>query len=519
MIIKGNSRKKKFLSEFLMNIGKGNYLKRAGIIFIGIFVCSSIVITLYYSVYFGLLFKNSIIPAKIHEVVEGAVTQPKALVSQLALFLKGLVVKADTVNIHIKHVNFQRLAYERDVVLNGYQKQAPFTYVRATVEHNKRFIPVKIRLKGDRSVHYSDKEKWSFRVKIDSDMETLFGMKAFSLQKPGTRNYIYEWIFHEALRREGVISPRYSFINVSLNGKKLGVYALEEHFEKRLLENNNRREGPIIHFDEGITTDLSVAPIKVYKEKKWKSSDRLPMVNKAINLLELFRGKKITLDEVFDITLTARYFAVLDLLGMHHAALWKNIRFYYNPITSKLEPIGYDGHHLAVDPVPLIMPEVGTGPIPKSFVNVDTEWLRLFFYDQLTFDSNFFSEYIRTLERIGQTGYLDLLFDNIKRELRRNLAILHRDFPLLKDHLLFFGPELFVFEKKDFYERQEYIRDILHGSGDLIHAFKQDHLSEKNLLVLDIRNISMFPVKIDSSSERRHGNTSISLGISDPSRK
>ena len=32
------------------------------------------------------------------------------------------------------------------------------------------------------------------------------------------------------------------------NGRDLGIYALEEHFEKRLIEHNRMREGPIVRF-------------------------------------------------------------------------------------------------------------------------------------------------------------------------------------------------------------------------------------------------------------------------------
>ena len=30
-------------------------------------------------------------------------------------------------------------------------------------------------------------------------------------------------------------------------------------------------------------------------------------------------------------------------MGAQHGAMWNNTRYYYNPITSKLEPIGFDG--------------------------------------------------------------------------------------------------------------------------------------------------------------------------------
>ena len=51
-------------------------------------------------------------------------------------------------------------------------------------------------------------------------------------------------------RKEDVLTTRYGFINVELNGQDLGVYAYEEHFDKLLVESNNRREGPIVKFSE-----------------------------------------------------------------------------------------------------------------------------------------------------------------------------------------------------------------------------------------------------------------------------
>ncbi|NJM95793.1 MAG: hypothetical protein HC792_06715 [Acaryochloridaceae cyanobacterium CSU_5_19] len=36
--------------------------------------------------------------------------------------------------------------------------------------------------------------------------------------------------------REGLPALRYEFVNVIQNGKDMGIYALEEHFEKRLIE-------------------------------------------------------------------------------------------------------------------------------------------------------------------------------------------------------------------------------------------------------------------------------------------
>ena len=63
---------------------------------------------------------------------------------------------------------------------------------------------------------------------------------------------------------------------------------------------------------------------------------------KAISLLEGFRRRELKTSDVFDVKQMAKYFAVADLCGAEHATRWHNVRFYYNPVTSRLEPIGFD---------------------------------------------------------------------------------------------------------------------------------------------------------------------------------
>ena len=59
-----------------------------------------------------------------------------------------------------------------------------------------------------------------------------------------------ESILHKLLKYEKLPYLRYKFIPVSLNGKYLGIYALEEHFGKELIENSGFREGPILKISD-----------------------------------------------------------------------------------------------------------------------------------------------------------------------------------------------------------------------------------------------------------------------------
>ena len=53
------------------------------------------------------------------------------------------------------------------------------------------------------------------------------GMRKFVLMNPKVRYGLYDWLGHELMKHEDLISLRYKFINVSLNGEDKGIYVLE----------------------------------------------------------------------------------------------------------------------------------------------------------------------------------------------------------------------------------------------------------------------------------------------------
>ena len=79
-----------------------------------------------------------------------------------------------------------------------------FNNYKAKIIHNDKIYNASIRLKGDRYIHWNEENKSSYRINIRQNKRIL-GLKKFSLQKPRTRNYIYEWIFHELNSENGLI--------------------------------------------------------------------------------------------------------------------------------------------------------------------------------------------------------------------------------------------------------------------------------------------------------------------------
>src|SRR5262245_1985592 len=262
-----------------------------------------------WGLYEGMILYKNRTAASLADLLDDVVAARLAIVPN---WVSGwLFSDAERLVLDVKHEHFQKLAYQRELALGrGLRLATDDDFVPARIrrqgEPSRR---AEIRLKGDWVDHLSG-PKWSFRVKLRGE-DTLFGMKNFSLQHPKTRRFVYEWVFHQALEREDIIPLRYDFVEVTINGKDLGVYALEEHFDKRLVEHQRRREGPILKFDESLhwrdiaatgevgdssTTGMRgmrAAPIDTFGALPPKDDPQYPVVLAATTLLESFRAGEL----------------------------------------------------------------------------------------------------------------------------------------------------------------------------------------------------------------------------------
>jgi hypothetical protein len=357
-----------------------------------------------------------------------------------ARWIRAQLTTPPRLEIDVKFEDFQKLSFHRERAL---AQRALFASsedaVPATIRSGDENVKVDIRLKGDSIAHLQG-EKWSFRV--DVKRSTLLGLQRFSLQHPATRGYLSEWVYHRALEREDVLGLRYEFVDVTLNGKHLGVYALEEHFEKQLVEQRQRRAGPLLRFDEELMWRELHAQAHPFGSQAMSGygayeasaidgfrTDKMladPASREAylhaVRLLERFRRGELRTDEVFDTTRLAKYFALTDLLGADHGARWHNMRFYFNPITMRLEPIGFDA-----ECEPLEFPSAAQAfqrdadgrlvPIERGF------------HDAIFADRDFYRAYVAELERVAAPAYLDALERDLAPGLAQAQRVLHREFP------------------------------------------------------------------------------------------
>lgn len=311
-------------------------------------------------------------------------------------------------------------------------------YVGGFIIEENDSIPIEIRLKGDWTDHL-EYGKTSYRIKTD---RAYRGLTTFSIQHPETRNYMHEWFMHEVCDLEGVLSTSYDFLPVEINGVSQGIYAIEEHFDKQLLEHRKYREGPIIKIDEsgfwallasGKKEELNAsypyfesAMITCFKEGRTEKSPVLSnqFVN-AASLLYLFKNLYAKPELIFDLEKTAKYYALMDVANIHHAMAWHNRRYYYNPVTTKLEVIGFD-----------MIP--GKDKLSPLLAKVKFKFVDLAGEDEAAMDFYLFSnptfrEYYTTyITKFSSVEYLDNTFGLLESEIKKREIILAHELPNYK---------------------------------------------------------------------------------------
>ena len=307
-------------------------------------------------------------------------------------------------------------------------------FVSGFIIRDKDTIPAEIRLKGDWTDHLEN-GKTSYRIKIDQPYN---GMTDFSIQHPQTRNFMHEWFIHELLDAEGLLSTTYDYLPVEINGVNQGIYAIEEHFDEHLLEKHNRVEGPILKMDEsgfwellandyksidGTYPYFPASMIMPFKESRTEKSKSLSKeFQNASSLLYLYKNGYAHPEEILDLESTAKYYALLDLGNVNHALAWHNRRYYYNPVTAKLELIGFDMIPAILPNNPLIAEQLfAFATIPGK----DESALDYFLFSNQVFRDH----YTFYVKKFSAENYLDSISNLLKDQIIVREKLLGNEFP------------------------------------------------------------------------------------------
>jgi len=399
----------------------------------------------------------------------------------------SLFVQRDILTIDVKYKELQKLEFLRQNSIISGSTVGNQEWVKAMISNKGQTFKAKIRLKGGMADEHMEGDKWSFRVKISGN-NTIFGMEEFALMSPMRRNLLGEWFIRKVYEKEGLISRKYEFVEVVINGKSKGIYVIDERYDNIMLERNHRKEGPVIKVDASpiFMDKIGLAPsdrdnyylsmdYTAFDLKKFLQNEQLrKMFFKAKNLFEQFRAGLLSTSEIFDIEKLAKWTAISDVMGAWHGFGFSNMRFYYNPVTSKFEPVPDDNYN------------------ERAFNYASN--VRVFRYNdiynkgkflkQLFSDYSFTELYLKELERVSQESYLDQRFGELHDEIMKNSYILAKDYPLYN----------FLLESKGYtYDNAKSLRNILNPSKG-VQAYYHEKDDEK--IVLKIANNKSIPMEI-----------------------
>ena len=405
----------------------------------------------------------------------------------------------DRIDIDIKFNDIVILEKERQEGLDkgtlGRNKDN-LTKVNATVRHEDKRIKSKIRLKGDRQMHWGKKKNSSYNVYLPKD-NYIFGVNNFAIHKPGVRNYIHEWIFNEMMGDLDVIKSQYKFFDLYINGTNNGLYAFEEKMGKEILERNKKRNGPIISTINEFSTNFSEnnQVYQVYDEKYWDLPENIELAKTAIEKFKGFVSGERGIEETFDLEKMAAFFAVLDATYTSHA-LFFNSKLYYNPLSGLFEPIPRDGHRQLPNYYKfnldyyenILIDSIHKGELKSELGNKlqiakgggREWWIKKFFNTQDgSLNHTFYELYLKYLKKISSVDYLDSFFLKRKKEIEKINSKIY------SDHFFYAGSRnytwgLYYFKKDDLYHRAKIIRNRLVTNSKKIKAFID---KEKNLVI------------------------------------
>ena len=362
--------------------------------------------------------------------------------------------------IDINYKNFEKIKKVRQKALkNNYLLSKDSKWSSGKLTYNDRQNKIKIRLKGMLGDHWSHSYKWSFYLKIDDDNSSIFNLRRFTIQPPETLDFLNEWLFMKALEKENLIFHRTKFVDLIINGNKYGLYTLQERSMKELIENNKRREAPVINFSNQARLDEHIKFNKLGANQIssyfWRSQI-MPIqfkdsyfgtvqekyLNKATSLLESFRNKELKVEEVFDTDQMAKVMALRAVFGSTEFDV-DDIKFYYNPVTNLLEPISKEIHSDATR----FISGYNSWAFRSDILSIS--WQKPFL-ELLYSDKNFYEKYLNKLGHYSEGQFISDLVEENKSEFDYIRKILKLNFPSAK-----------LFIKKDFENISNHIQYTL----------------------------------------------------------
>ena len=160
-------------------------------------------------------------------------------------------------------------------------------YVPCKISDGYKILKCEVRLKGDLSDHWGAATRLSFRIKVKGGF--IHGMKSFSIQKPRSRQFPYDKVFHDINANLGRLSSNHQdFAAITVNNEGWGVMLVEPTIDDTFIEIRDLKRSGIFK--------ISDQEIWAYNKNKHRYngyylSDPTVTISKSGKTDELFEDK------------------------------------------------------------------------------------------------------------------------------------------------------------------------------------------------------------------------------------
>ena len=247
---------------------------------------------------------------------------------------------------------------------------------------------------------------------------------------------------------------------------------MDPHIEKKFKHNDELVNQFQLQGCCGMDENLLATNIDALNQQINSNSkdETIKNFNIAKRLLEDFRRNKKKPEEIFKLDLMAKVFALSDLLGAWHTMHWSNMKFYFDPISTKLEPIVDDNYD-----------RKGAWPLKRRLMRIDDTYNYSILYKRLFKSQLFLEKYISYLNKYSKPEFLVNFNNKINKEFNINLSYIN------KFKTSYFFPHHHI----------EYHRKTIEKFLD---PYQPLHFSlwnkNKEEIIFKIGNTSMLPAKI-----------------------
>jgi spore coat protein CotH len=198
---------------------------------------------------------------------------------------------------------------------------------------------VGLRTKGNsslKSVASSESDRFSFKIKLDEYVEdqTLLGLDEFVLNNMfSDASYMREYLSYKIMGEAGLAVPLSSFVEVSINGERFGLYLMVEAIEDSYLNRAfGENEGNLYKQEQGST--LIYETDEAYKSSEQKNGDdetKTDLANFIKILNEMPDGEKGEIESVLNVDSALKYIAantVLENYDSYNGSFAQNYYLY-----------------------------------------------------------------------------------------------------------------------------------------------------------------------------------------------